>query len=77
MDTHTTFEPAAAVDRLITLTQARERLGISRSKLYLMLGEDALPQPVKIGRRCYFSEREIEAYIEALLAQRAAAGGAR
>ena len=76
MDTHTTFEPAAAVDRLITLKAARELLGVSRSKLYGLIADGAL-QPVKIGRRSYFSHAEIQDFIKALLAQRHASGGAQ
>ncbi len=58
------------VDRLITISAAQRQLGVSRSKLYRMLEEDEIPRPVKIGRRAYFSERELQIWIADRLAAR-------
>ena len=76
MKPHTTIEPAAEVDRLITLAAVLELLGVSRSKVYGLVADGAF-QPVKIGRRSLFSAAEIQAYIQGLLAQRHVSGGAR
>lgn len=69
-----TSDPAAAPDRLITLSAAHQQLGISRSKLYKMLEEDEVPRPIKIGRRAFFSERELQSWIADRLAMRANGG---
>ena len=57
-------------DRLITFAKARTFVGLSRSKIYLLLGSDDFPAPVKIGRNNYFSELELQAWIEAHLKAR-------
>ncbi|MCC5955830.1 MAG: AlpA family phage regulatory protein [Natronohydrobacter sp.] len=57
-------------DRLITISMAHQKLGVSRSKLYRMLEENEIPRPVKIGRRAYFSERELQMWIADRLAAR-------
>ncbi len=57
-------------DRLIAISAAQQKLGISRSKLYRMLDEGELPSPIKIGRRAYFSECELQAWIAEKLAAR-------
>ena len=57
-------------DRLITIGAAQQQLGVSRSKLYRMLDENELPRPIKIGRRAYFSEIELQAWIAEKLAAR-------
>jgi prophage regulatory protein len=66
---------APAIDRLLTIAAARRQLGVSRSKLYQLLADDDLPEPVKIGRRRYFSERELQAWIADRLATRTAVVG--
>jgi predicted DNA-binding transcriptional regulator AlpA len=68
MDTRT--YSATQSDKLIPLGRARSQVGISRSKLYELLSRRAFPQPVKIGRVNYFSEREVQAWISARLAAR-------
>lgn len=62
-------------DRLITFAKARTFVGLSRSKVYLLLATDDFPAPVKIGRNNYFSELELQAWIEAHLNARL--GGAQ
>lgn len=58
------------LDKLLPFTTAQERLGVSRSQLYRLLEERTIPRPVKIGRRSYFSQRELQAWIDARLAGR-------
>ena len=43
-------------DRLISFAKARTFVGLSRSKIYLLLGADDFPAPVNIWRNNYFSE---------------------
>lgn len=62
------------LDKLLPLTTAQERLGVSRSQLYRLLEEQAIPRPIKIGRRSYFSQRELQQWINTRLAQRADGG---
>ena len=57
-------------DRLISFANARLLAGISRSTIYFLLTRDSFPQPVKIGRNNYFSEREIRDWIQEKLKQR-------
>lgn len=74
MDTNRTTAEVAAVDRLITISSAQQQLGVSRSKLYKMLDANEIPRPIKIGRRAFFSEREIQTWISDQLAMRANGG---
>ena len=60
----------AEPDRLITLTEARETLSLSRSTVYRLLEQKVLPRPIKVGKRTFFSEREIQAWIADKLALR-------
>ena len=71
---NTNGDVASPLDRLITLSAAHQQLGISRSKLYKMLEGDEIPRPIKIGRRAFFSERELQGWIADRLAMRANGG---
>ena len=57
-------------DRLIPFAKARTFVGLSRSKIYLLLAVGEFPAPVKIGRNNYFSSLELQAWIEAKLQNR-------
>lgn len=59
-------------DRLVPLIQVALTIGVSRSKFYELLETADFPRPVKIGRRTHFSEREVQAWISARLAERTA-----
>lgn len=59
-----------SVDRLIPFFTARTVVGLSRSKIYLLMDANDFPAPVKIGRNNYFSVRELQAWINARLAAR-------
>lgn len=57
-------------DRLITFADARCLVGLSRSKIYLLMADNDFPTPVKVGRNNYFSERELQAWIAMQLSGR-------
>ena len=61
------LEPA---DRLFPLSKALEVVGVSRSKVYLLLKAGDFPKPVKIGRSNYFSSLELQAWIGTQLVAR-------
>lgn len=51
----------------LTLNELREKLGNrSRSAIYLDLAAGRLPQPVKLGRRLYWPEGDVEAHLHNL-----------
>jgi excisionase family DNA binding protein len=57
-----------APDRLLSLKEAAERLGVSKSHVYHVAKD--LDFMVKIGRRVMFSERGLEAHIKERLEKR-------
>jgi predicted DNA-binding transcriptional regulator AlpA len=59
-------------DRLLTFAKTRTLVGLSRSKIYLLMAASDFPTPVKIGRNNYFSERELQSWIRAKLVAREA-----
>lgn len=69
METHLETPPAVR-DRLLSLQEALATLGISRSTCYRLLEQNALPRPIKIGKRTFFSERELQGWIANKLAGR-------
>lgn len=69
MEKHFATTPTAG-DRLLNFREALATLGISKSNAYRLLEQDALPRPIKIGRRTFFSERELQAWIANKLAGR-------
>jgi len=75
-DGHTNDATAQSADRLIPFSSARSLVGLSRSKIYLLMAENDFPAPVKIGRNNYFSVRELQAWIVERLAARKADGDA-
>ena len=51
----------------LTLTELRAKLGgRSRSAIYLDLEAGRLPQPIKLGRRLYWPEGDIDAHLRAM-----------
>lgn len=65
----TTGSPAAH-DRLIPLADAQKVIGVSRSQVYRLLEDGALPKPAKVGRRVYFSEQELQTWVRETLSRR-------
>jgi predicted DNA-binding transcriptional regulator AlpA len=49
---------------LITVSQILSLIPISRSTLYHRLKEDDFPKPIRIGRRIFWKEDDIHAYIK-------------
>ncbi|MCP4381451.1 MAG: AlpA family phage regulatory protein [Hyphomicrobiales bacterium] len=60
-------------DRFLSFAAARKVVGISRSKIYLLIDERAFPKPVKVGRNNYFSERELQSWMQSQLDRRPSA----
>lgn len=67
-------QPSAERDRLVSFAEALKTLGISKSNAYRLLERGALPQPIKIGHRSFFSERELQEWITKKLAARVQEG---
>jgi excisionase family DNA binding protein len=57
-------------DRLLTLREVALRLGVSVRKIYRMIHDGNLPQPVKVGRAARLPESEVAAFIESLKQRR-------
>lgn len=53
------------------ITEAYQSLGISRSTLYQLIKEGQLT-PVKIGRRTFIAQAELERYVDRLQGGQAA-----
>ena len=56
--------------RLLRLPEVLHRIGISRSGLYQRMADGEFPPPVKLGRTSVWIEDEIDAWMNALIAQR-------
>ncbi|MFC1452843.1 helix-turn-helix transcriptional regulator [Verrucomicrobiota bacterium] len=53
-------------DRLITINDAAEMLGMSARAVYRLVASQELPGPVKIGRSSRMSAMEVQSYITRL-----------
>ena len=53
---------------LLTTMEVAARLGISKSKIYVMTKQGNLPKPIQIHRRTFFRSSAIEGYIRTFLA---------
>ena len=71
---NSTGSPTPIADRLVPLGTAQAHLGVSRSQLYRMIEAGTVPRPVKVGRRTYFSDRELQDWIAARLESRQTGG---
>jgi prophage regulatory protein len=63
----------ATAMKLIPVKTVLDRTGLSRSVFYDLMGKGAFPMPTKAhagGRSNFWLESEIDAYIEARLAER-------
>jgi predicted DNA-binding transcriptional regulator AlpA len=58
------------LDRLMPMSEVAATLGISRSSAYRHIANGLLPRPIKVGVRSFFSEREIQAWIQSQLSSR-------
>ena len=74
--------PAPKLDGPVRLIRKREvcaRVGFSLSELHRRIAAHDFPAPVRLGPKCRavaFSEREVDAYIAALIADRDQGGAA-
>ena len=61
--------------RLLHLREVLSRTSLSRSTVYrlMALGEGSFPQAVKLGARTSWVESEVQDWIDARIAERAAA----
>jgi prophage regulatory protein len=57
-------------DILLKRPEVEKRVGLGRSRIYEMVGEGTFPTPVRIGGAVRWSEREIDDWTEARLAER-------
>ena len=57
-----TTSASGSTVRLVTIAAATQLLGVSRSKLYELLGEGALPT-VRIGRSRRIAIADLEAFV--------------
>jgi prophage regulatory protein len=51
------------VQRLISIDEVMDRVGIQRSTIYALVGSKAFPPPVKIGRASRWLVSEVDAFI--------------
>jgi prophage regulatory protein len=64
------------VPRLLPLREVVARVGISRGQVYVLIGEQRFPRPVKVGSRSLWHSPEISHWIEDALKQRDALAAA-
>lgn len=58
------------METYLTLNELRRKLGNrSRSAIYLDVKAGHLPQPIKLGRRIYWPNAEVEAHLDSLRAR--------
>lgn len=57
-------------DRLLSLPETLDVVGISRSTAYRLLAQGLMPAPIKIGALNFFSELELQAWISQKLEAR-------
>lgn len=60
-------------DRLLSHAQVQKRVGLARTWLREAVAAGRFPQPTRVGRRLYWSEREVAAWITERLRERTAA----
>lgn len=53
---------------LLTIDEAADRLRVHRSYIYKLIGNGALPAPIKLGRAARFKASEFDDAIRALRA---------
>ena len=59
---------------LLRLPAVQHRTGLSRSRIYELIAADKFVRPVKLGERVIaFPDNEVDAWIQARLAEREAA----
>jgi prophage regulatory protein len=62
-----------STERLLTLNQVMDKIGRKKTFIYAEINAGRFPAPVKLGRASSWVESEIDAWIERLKQDRAAA----
>lgn len=57
-------------NRLIHRDDAQKRVGLGKTSLYERIAAGDFPQPVRLGRRIAFVEKEIDEWIAQRMAER-------
>lgn len=61
------------VDRFISIKDVSNRVGMCKAQIYKLISKGAFPKQVLLGARCArWSEREVQSWMESLMAQGAA-----
>lgn len=63
-------DPHAAPSRLNS-TQAAQHLGLSKSTLDKMRCEGRGPRYLRVGKRCFYRQADLDAYLEAAVVETA------
>jgi prophage regulatory protein len=50
-------------ERLLRLSQVRNRVGLGRSRIYDLASKGQFPQPIKLGRSSAWVESEVDIWI--------------
>lgn len=56
--------------RLLTRRQVEEKTGLTKSTIYERVAAGTFPCPVKVGSRSLWPEHEVDAWIDARIAER-------
>ena len=60
-----THQPQDTKERILRLSDVKERTGLSRSTIYLYVSDGIFPRPINLGARCVgWLESEIDTWIE-------------
>jgi prophage regulatory protein len=60
-----THQPQDTKERILRLSDVKERTGLSRSTIYLYINDGVFPRPINLGARCVgWLESEIDGWIE-------------
>jgi len=63
-----THQPQDTKERILRLSDVKERTGLSRSTIYLYINDGIFPRPISLGARCVgWLESEIDGWIEACI----------
>jgi len=63
-----THQPQDTKERILRLSDVKERTGLSRSTIYLYINDGIFPRPISLGTRCVgWLESEIDTWIAACI----------
>jgi excisionase family DNA binding protein len=60
------------VERLLSIDEVAERLGVHRDTIYNMVHDNRFPQPIKVGSRPRWTVNQFNTYVADLLRQKEA-----